>query len=123
MLQIIENLPSHVVGARATGEVTKEDYETKLIPAVERATKAHDKINFIMVLETDIQNFTVAAWMHDAYMSLKNYNNWKRVATVSDQKIADKLTDALKYVFPGDAKGFTVDEMEQAIKWVSSVPA
>jgi hypothetical protein len=36
MLQMIQGLPPHVVGVHATGEITKEDLETVLIPAIDK---------------------------------------------------------------------------------------
>ena len=120
MLQIMTDVPASVVAVRAVGEVTKEDYDTKMLPAVETVAKEYNEINFLFVLETDIQNFTAAAWMRDAWMSLKNYTKWNRVAVVSDQKFVQKLSDMLKYVFPGDAKGFAFEELEKAKEWVSA---
>lgn len=122
MLQILTDMPASVVAVRAVGEVTKEDYDTKLLPAVESVAKEFKEINFLFVLETDLQNFTPAAWMRDAWMSLKNYTKWNKVAVVSDQKFVQKLSDMLRYVFPGEAKGFSFEELQQAKEWVAGNP-
>jgi hypothetical protein len=120
MLQPLSDMPASVVAVRAVGEITKEDYEAVMLPIVERAVKENNEINFLMVLETDVQNFTPAAWMRDAWMSLKNYSKWNKVAVVTDQKFVEKLSDMLRYVFPGEAKGFSLDELQQAKEWVVS---
>lgn len=39
MIEIMNDLPENVVGFRAMGKVTKEDYESVLMPAVD----AHKK--------------------------------------------------------------------------------
>ena len=39
MIEIINELPENVVGFRATGKVTKDDYEKILMPAVDAQAK------------------------------------------------------------------------------------
>lgn len=84
MLQIMSDVPAHVVGVRALGKVTQDDYERSLVPALEQAAKSYGKINFLMVLETDLGNFSYGAWMQDAKISLKHFAKWNRIAIVSD---------------------------------------
>lgn len=45
MIEMILALPDNVIGIVAKGEVTKEDYEQTLIPAVEEALATHDKVD------------------------------------------------------------------------------
>ena len=57
MIEII-SAPDNIVAFRAIGEVTKEDYQNTLIPAIEKLVKKIHEINFLLVLDTDIKNFT-----------------------------------------------------------------
>ena len=119
MLKIMDNVPANVVGFIATGEVTKQDYETVLIPAVDKAAKEFGELHFLLVLDTDVKNFTLGAWWNDAKVGLKHLTKWKKMAIVSDQKGVEKMTDLLSYVMPGESKGFTHAELQEAVKWVS----
>ncbi len=47
MITQLLDLPDNVLGFSATGRVTAEDYETKLIPAVDALFKRRDKIRFL----------------------------------------------------------------------------
>jgi hypothetical protein len=118
MLQYITGLPQHVVGIRATGEVTKEDMETVLLPKIEELVNRQGKINYILVLETGIQNFTLAAWWDDLKLGLKNFTNWHRIAVVSDQKGVEWFTDLFSYFVPGKSKGFSLEELAHAVEWI-----
>jgi hypothetical protein len=120
MLQKITDVPSYVAGFRATGEVNKEDYNTVLVPEIERVDKQHGHIHFLMVLETPVQDFSIGAWMQDAWQGLKHYRAWKKAAIVSDQKGIEKFTNVFSTLIPGKAKGFTLAEVEEAKRWVSS---
>ncbi|RZK41894.1 MAG: STAS/SEC14 domain-containing protein [Pedobacter sp.] len=119
MLTTISNLPNHVFGVRATGEVDKEDLKDVLLPGLEALTKAHGEIYYLLVLETSIENFTAGAWWQDLIAGIKHFTQWKKMAIVTDQKAVEKFTDIFSYVSPGEAKGFELAELEDAIDWVS----
>ena len=119
MLQIMKDVPANVVGVRALGKVTEEDYKTSFVPAVEQASKAGE-INLLMIFETDLGNFTYGAWLQDAKISLKLFANWNRVAIVSDQKVVERIAPILNFISPAEAKGFPVSDIELAKIWVAA---
>ena len=120
MLQTLENIPSHVAAFKATGEVTKDDYERILVPEIERVDRQHGHIHFMMVMETSAKNFSFGAWLQDALEGLKHYRGWKKVAIVSDEKGIEKFTNIFSAVIPGSSKGFPLAELERAKQWVAS---
>lgn len=120
MLQFIKDLPDHVVGIRATGEVDKKDYQEVLIPRMEELAKRQGEINYLLVLETDVTNFSAAAWWQDFKLGLKHFAQWKKVAIVTDQKGVEWLTDTASHFIPGHSRGFRLSELNDAIDWVST---
>ena len=119
MLHPINDLPAHVIGFRATAHVNKTDYENVLIPAIKKIDKEHGHIHFIMVLETPVSNFTIAAWMQDALLTLKHYRGWKKIAIVTNEKGVEKFTNMVSAFIPGQTKGFTLSQLEEAKQWVA----
>ena len=119
MLQLINDLPDYVVGIHAVGEVTKDDYEKVLLPKMDDLVKRQGEINYLLVLETDVQNFSIASWWEDLKLGLKNFTRWNKIAVVTDQKSVEWFSDAFRFFIPGKSKGFTLNELEQAIKWIS----
>jgi hypothetical protein len=120
MLQFINDLEPHVVGIHAIGEVTKEDMETVLLPRIDDLVKRQGEINYLLVLETDVKNFTIGAWWDDLKLGLKNFTKWNKIAVVSDQKGVEWFTDAFRFFIPGKSKGFSLDELDEAIKWITA---
>lgn len=119
MLILIPNLPDHVFGVKATGEVTAEDLRSVLLPGLEVIKAKYGEIHYMLVLETKVENFTAGAWFQDMVAGLKHLTAWKKMAIVTDQKAVEKFTDAFSYVTPGEAKGFSLAELKAAIDWVS----
>ena len=71
MLQKLRGMPSYVAAFKATGEVTKDDYNTVLVPEIERVDKEHGHIHFLMVMENSGKDFSLGAWLKDAAEGLK----------------------------------------------------
>lgn len=118
MIQVI-NTPDTMVAFRAMGEVTKEDYENTVIPAVEALISSINEINFLLVLDTDIENFTLGAWMQDAMLGIKNLGKWNRAAIVTDSEKIIAFTNGFSYMVPGEFRGFKKEAYQEAVHWVS----
>lgn len=119
MLSQINNLPDYVLGVKAKGEVTADDLKDVLLPGLAALTKQYGEIYYLLVLETDVENFTAGAWFQDLIAGLKHFTQWKKIAVVTDQQAVEKFTDFFSYLTPGQAKGYKPDELEEAIAWVS----
>lgn len=118
MLTVIEQLPDHVFGVRANGEVTKDDLKDVLLPGLESLTERYDEIYYLLVLETKVQNFTAGAWIQDLIAGIKHLSKWKKIAIVTDQEAVEKFTDFFSYISPGEARGYELSELQNAIDWL-----
>lgn len=119
MISIMETVPENVAAFRATGEVTKADYDNTVIPAIDALVKKQDKINFLLVLDTSMSNFTAGAIIKDLGVGLKHFTKWHKMAIVSESSAIKTFTDFFSYVAPGEAKGYTHAQLTEAIEWVS----
>jgi len=108
----------NVVAFRALAEVTTEDFKSVVVPAVEKLVKQLNEINFLLVLDTDLENFTAGAWLQDAMLGLKNLGKWNRAAIVSDSEEIISFTNGFSYIVPGEFKGFKKLEFNKALNWV-----
>jgi hypothetical protein len=120
MLQQMNDLPAHVVGFRASGKVTKEDYDTVLIPAVDKLAKETGKINYVFVLDTDISNLNLGALYDDVKVGLKHLLQWHKMAIVTDQPGVNKFTDMAGHMLPGEVRSYTISELEAAKQWAAA---
>ncbi len=119
MVEVITDVEPHVAAFRVSGSVTKEDYELVIVPTIGKLSKSAEKIHFLLVIETDISNFTGGALFEDLWLGIKNITRWHRMAIVSDQPAVRKFTDAVSFPIPGEAKGFALAELAEAKKWVA----
>lgn len=119
MIQYLQNLPSNIVGFKATGDITEKDFSEIVMPKVKVLIDKTDRLNYLLVLDTSLKNFTVGAWLKDAMMGVKYLTKWNRAAIVSDEEAILNFTNFFSYLMPGEFKGFEHKNMQQAIDWVA----
>lgn len=76
MVHYLEDLPSNIAGFRAEGVITEQDFTETVMPKVQTLIDKTDRLNYMLVLETSIKDFTVGAWMKDALMGIKHLTKW-----------------------------------------------
>ncbi|SNR44261.1 STAS/SEC14 domain-containing protein [Flavobacterium sp. ov086] len=108
----------NIVAFRALAEVTTEDFLNVVIPAVEHLVKQTNEINFLLVLDNDVENFTSGAWLQDALLGLKHLGKWNRAAIISDSEEIISFTNGFNFVVPGEFHGFKKEAFNKALNWV-----
>ena len=119
MIRYLEDLPTNVVGFKAVGEITEVDFTETVMPKVQALIDKTDKLNYLLVLETSLKNFSFGAWLKDALMGIKHVTKWNRAAIVTDVDAIRKFTDIFSIFIPGEFRGFEHKELQEAIDWVS----
>jgi hypothetical protein len=119
MITQIEHLPANMVGFRASGTVTEVDFLETVIPKVKQLISTTNKLNYMLILDTSVKNFTPGAWLQDALMGIKHLTKWNRAAIVSDVSAIRIFTEIFSVLIPGEFKGFEHKEEQLAIDWVA----
>lgn len=119
MIQHIDHLPSNLAGFKATGEVTEADFTETVMPEVKALIEQTGKLNYLLVLDTSIKNFTAGAWFKDAIMGIKHLTKWNRAAIVTDVEGIRTFTSVFSVLMPGEFRGFEHKDLQAAIDWAS----
>ena len=118
MLELINEMPATAVGVKATGKISKSDYQQTLWPALQELYKNKGRVSLMLIVDTPLKNYSAGAWMADARTGLKYFSKWRRVAIVSGSKGIRRFTNVFGKLAPGQYKGFHVEDLENARKWV-----
>lgn len=120
MLEVIVGFPENVVAISAKGKVTGKDYESVLIPAVEKALAHHERIRFLYRVGSEFAGFTAAALWDDAVVGLRNRKAFERVAVVTDLHWLADAVKALGFLVSCPVKVFGDNELDHAKAWVAA---
>jgi len=118
MIEEIQGLPRNVVGFSASGEVTGDDYETVLIPALASAHEAHGKVRMLFLIGPDFEGFKAAAMWDDAKVGIKHFTHFEKIAIVTDNDLILKSIKTFGFMMPGELELFGNDQMEDAKTWI-----
>jgi hypothetical protein len=118
MIELIPKLPSYVVGFVASGQVTANDYETVLIPAVLACLKQQQKVCVLCHLGPAFSSFSAGAILDDAKLGLGHLHAWEKIAIVTDKKWIKSAADIFKYAIPCPLKVFANTQYAEAQSWI-----
>ncbi|PPZ91486.1 STAS/SEC14 domain-containing protein [Cloacibacterium normanense] len=119
MITRIKELPDNMVGFLATDEVSAKDFIDVVMPEVEKFIEEKDKLNYMLVIETDLAKFSIGAWFQDALMGVKTITKWHRAAIVYDSQSIQNFTEVFSKIMIGEFKGFDKKDYDTAVKWTS----
>jgi hypothetical protein len=72
MLEKLKDLPPGIAGLKATGKVTKEDYERVFEPLVDGARREGRRLRFLYDMGPGFEGFTPSAAWEDAKLGLRS---------------------------------------------------
>ena len=116
MFEKLAESKGNVVGYRASGKLTDDDYES-LIPILERLIEDSGKIRFLLYFE-DFHGWEMKAAWDDFVFGVKHRNDIERLAMVGDRKMEKLLTDLMKPFMGGEVKFFQTVRLQEAWAWL-----
>jgi len=119
MVELLADFPAHVAAYRATGKVNKEEYEKVVMARVDEVAEEVGKINFLVLLETDFENYETGAFLDYLKVSFEHFTKWNRMAIVTDERWVRKAYDMLSPLVHGIINGYELKQYEEARQWVS----
>jgi hypothetical protein len=120
MIEILRDFPEAVVALSATGRVTRQDYETVLIPKVQEALARHDRIRCYYELGAGLSGFDGAAVWEDFKLGIGHLTRWERVAVVTDVEWIRLAVNFFRFLVPGETKVFPTAQAAEARRWIAA---
>lgn len=120
MITVIPDVPENVAAFKATGEISQADFENLVLPHVQAKVNAFDELNYLLLLDTDLDKWTAGAWFQDVLLGMKNLTKWNRAAIVTDKKGVQNFTDVFSVLMPGEFRSFPKEFIQNAIFWCAN---
>lgn len=120
MIEVLRDFPANVVAFRGTGRITRQDYETVVVPALEAAFKQFETIRLYYQFDPDFEGLDPGAMWEDFKVGMEHFTHWERIAIVTDM---DWISNALKvfaFLMPGEIRHFPLADAERARTWIVS---
>lgn len=123
MIETLDGFPDNVAAFACHGQVTKDEYETVLIPTINERLERHDKVRIYYEVAADFSGMDPGAAWEDTKVGFKHFLRWERFAVVTDVEWIKHTTKFFGFLMPGELREFTTAEAGQAREWVSQKPS
>ncbi|MGR3805453.1 SpoIIAA family protein [Marinibacterium profundimaris] len=100
-----------------SGAVTREDYEKVLIPAIDGALENSDSLRALVRIEQGT-DYTVGALSDDAWMGLKHWRGFERIAVVGRDGWIGKALKGVSILMPCPVMLFDAGQEDDARRWL-----
>lgn len=118
MIEPLKDFPGHVLAFACRGDVTREDYDTILVPRVEKALAAHEKVRIYYEIGADFTGIDPAAVWEDFKVGIGHFSRWERIAVVTDVAWIGQTIRMFGFLMPGTVKVFATAEASEARRWI-----
>lgn len=120
MIEHLSEFPDNVCAFVCHGHVTREDYTSVLVPAVQAAFEKHDKLRLYYETAPDFTGIDPTAVWQDTAFGLSHFFDWERIAVVSDVDWIRNTFQFFTFLMPAPTKVFRGAETEDARRWIVS---
>ena len=120
MLEKLNDLLAAIDGLKATGKLSKEDYEL-VEPLLDRARRDGRRVRLLFELGPEFEGFAASEAWEDAKMGLRYVRLLDACAIVTDLVWIRESTRLVRFVMPCPVRAFGARERAQAAEWLTSV--
>lgn len=121
-LEVLTGLPDDVIGVAARGEITARDYAETLRPLIEARLATQPKLKLLYRLGPEF-DYSAGAVLADARLGLAHWNDFARIAVVTDVEWIARSMWLFAPLIPGEVRAFPDADLAAATAWLSEPEA
>jgi hypothetical protein len=119
MIEQLPNSQGNILGLRASGKLTDEDYEDVLVPGIEAIIKEHGKIRFLFYLDDGFDGWEPGAMWEDFKLGFGDIRKeCEKLALVGGPDWVEWAMKLSSHLIHGEVKTFDVDQLQAAWDWI-----
>ena len=119
MIELLKGFPSNVVAISCHGNVTRQDYDDVLIPAVETALQSNAKVRMLYEVAPDFTGYDAGAAWEEFKRGLDHVTKWDRIAVVSDSAGIAGAVKCFGGFLPSTVRVYPLADAAKARLWIT----
>ena len=119
MIEILAESQGKVLGFKAVGKLTDQDYKRVFIPNIERILALYGKVRVIFDMGEKFHGWELAAAWDDATFGMKHRNDFEKCAIVGGPKWVEWGTKLSALLMSGEVKVFPSGQLNNAWDWIN----
>ena len=123
MIEQLADLPEGVIGFRASGKISRDEYHDQLLAPFRTAVERGDPINMVFVADPSFAGLDMGALWQDVQaagsIGLKHQHLWRRTAIVTDKDWLRHAVSVFGWLSPGELRVYEPDRLGAAVAWAA----
>ncbi|MGD8324420.1 MAG: STAS/SEC14 domain-containing protein [Gammaproteobacteria bacterium] len=120
MIEVLAGFPANVTAFACHGHVTRKDYDSVLVPAVEKALEQHEKIRLYYETASDFDGIDPGAVLEDTMVGISHALRWEKLAVVTDISWIRHSILFFRFLMPGELRVYPSHQADQAKEWIAA---
>jgi len=116
-VEVSKDLNKDFLYVRATGKLTKEDYE-RFLPEIDAAIREKGKIRVLFEMH-DFHGWKAGAFWEDVKFDFKHFSDIERLAIVGERKWEQGMAAFCRPFTTAKIKYFDQSEIDKAREWLA----
>jgi hypothetical protein len=117
MLEMMPESQANILGVKAAGELTRQDFQEVLVPRLKAIIAEHGGVRVLFCLDKDVQGWDLAALEHDGF-GRHDLQAFQKVAMVGASFQISLQMKLLALLLSGEVRNFSRDELPEAWTWI-----
>jgi hypothetical protein len=122
MLEKLSDIPDDIVGVRAIGKLTRDDYEKVIEPLLDDARREGRRLRFLYQVGPEFEGLTPGAAWEDAKLGLRSLGAFEGCAIVTDHGWVRDSTRIARFFLPCPVRVFANCDRDKAVAWLGALP-
>ena len=122
MLERVQDVPPGIDAIRASGTITKEEYQEVVEPLLDAARRDNRRIRLLYQVSPDFQGISPSAVWEDTKVGLASLRLFEGCAVVTDFAWVRELTRLGGFLVSCPVKVFGNSEWDAAVEWLGALP-
>jgi SpoIIAA-like len=118
MIERLTDFPKNVLAFACHGRVTRQDYDTVLVPAVRAALESRDKVRIYYETAENFAGIEPGAVWEDFKIGMEHLARWERMAVVTDVEWIKHTIRFFSFLMPGELRIFSRADAAKARDWI-----
>jgi hypothetical protein len=119
MIEFLPETGKNVLAVKATGKLTKKDYEEVFIPKLDSVLDEYGKIKALLYLSEDFEGWEIGAMWDDAVFGLKHRNDFEKIAVVGGPKWVRWAMKISSHFMKGKTGIYPDSKLREALDWIA----
>ena len=120
MIEVLPESQRNILGIKASGKLTHQDYTDVLIPRLETIIKEQGKARVLCNMGEEFHGWELEAMWDDAKFGLKHKNDFEKFAVVGGSRWVEWGAKLGALLISGELKTFSHGQFNEAWTWIKS---